>query len=734
MNFIGKFCLLYINTSLLLLTMLFINLSSIYIEHAAADCLYLFIFLSVIGSITLGDERTLFQVVPEDVKKMWNEQALRGLILASLALQIILSLLGHLRKKHPRTLIRTTLWFVYFLAYAVVPIALSITAQSALEVCNNTPHSVSKHEKSNTRELMSFWASFLLLHLGGPNSITAYSSEDNELWLRHLVFLVFQSGVALYILLLSWPGCSHLPLLSIFVYAAGCIKCFQRVRALRLGNTEHLRESMLGPADPGPDYVKFLEEFRLKKSQGFVVKVEEVAEPPLPAVIHDSHENPCKEILEAYDLFQTFKRLFVDLILTYEDRDRSTSYFRHLDSAREAFRAVEIEIGFAYDKLYTKATVVYTYTGFILHATSAFLILLVLLGFLFYSEMGNFRVIDVAITCLLMAAEILKEIFTLIIMLRSDWTDIWLNQQNHTRNILIFPFLRQPSKQRWSNSIAQSDLLSVALREKPASFLPAQKLFGVDKYLETQRYQTYRDVSDNLKDMIYTQLRDFMACSSDSKAFGIHNGSFSLQKNKCTTLLWSINEAEFYQMVLIWHIATALCYYSEVNDPFEINRIESKHISEYLVNLLISNPEMLPMGIGMIRYRDTCADAMRFFETKGPITGKAEACRKLLQVDCKELSPSIVKGDRSKSVLFDGCRLALDLREMEREQMWKVMSQVWIEILAYAAANCRGVQHSQQLGRGGEFLTHVWFLMAHLGMTEHFQVSQGHARARFNVS
>ncbi|KAJ9540731.1 hypothetical protein OSB04_027237 [Centaurea solstitialis] len=700
-----------------------------------------FLFIENRGSIPLGDERMLFQVVPEDVKKMWNEHALRGLLLSSIGLQIVLILLGHLRKHHPRTLLRTALWFVYFLAFAVVPIALSITAQSAVEVCNDTRHSDSKHQKKNTRELMSFWASFLLLHLGGPNSITAYSSEDNELWLRHLVFLVFQSVVALYILLLSWPGCSHLPLLSMLVYVAGCIKCFQRVRALRSGNTEHLRESMLGPADPGPDYVKFLEEFQLKKSQGFDVKVEEVAaEPPLPVILA-SRESPCKEVLEAYDLFQTFKRLFVDLILTYEDRDRSTSYFRRLDSAREAFRAVEIENGFAYDKLYTKAAAVYTSMGLVLHATSAFLVLLVLPGFVFYSKTGNFHTVDVAITYVLMAAEILKEIFTLIAMLRSDWTDIWLNQHNRTRDILVFPFLTQPSKQRWSNSIAQSDLLSVALGEKPARFLRAQKLFGIDKHLEMQRYQTYRDVSDNLKDMIYTQFGELAACGCGSNSNGIciHNGSFSsfsLRKNKCNNLLWSINEvAEFSQIVLIWHIATALCDNSEeVHDSSEINRIESKHISEYLVNLLISNPEMLPMGIGMIRYRDTCADAVRFFEKKGPVTGKAEACRKLLEVDCKELSPSIVKGDRSKSVLFDGCRLALDLKEMETAFMWKVVSQVWIEILAYAAANCRGVQHSQQLGGGGEFLTHVWLLMAHLGMTEHFQVSQGHARARFNVS
>ena len=35
-------------------------------------------------------------------------------------------------------------------------------------------------------QLMAFWAPFLLLHLGGQDNITAYSIEDNRLWLRHL--------------------------------------------------------------------------------------------------------------------------------------------------------------------------------------------------------------------------------------------------------------------------------------------------------------------------------------------------------------------------------------------------------------------------------------------------------------------------------------------------------------------------------------------------------------------
>ena len=33
----------------------------------------------------------------------------------------------------------------------------------------------------------------------------------------------------------------------------------------------------------------------------------------------------------------------------------------------------------------------------------------------------------------------------------------------------------------------------------------------------------------------------------------------------------------------------------------------------------------------------------------------------------------------------------------------------------------------------GEFLTHVWLLMVHLGITEQLQVSHGDARAKISV-
>lgn len=686
-----------------------------------------------IGFITHVDHRKLIQLVPDEVKKTWDEWALRGLLLISLSSQIILCLLGKIRKYNPRTRIRITLWCNYLLAYAVAAAALGIITRTALDVCSNSPSINSRHKKVNSSELMSFWAPFLLHHIGGPDTITAFASEDNELWLRHFVETAFQSGVALYILLLSWPGCFHLPQLSILVYVSALIKCFERVKALRLANTEHLRDSMLGPADPGPNYPKFLEDLHFKKSQGYTVSVEAIPEPALAPIDH-TYAQGSNEISIAYVLFQRFKRLFVDLILTFEDRDISLSYFRHFESG-DAFRVVEIELAFAYDMLYTKASVVYTIMGLMLRVTSVFLLFLVPVGFYFLIDMTPHHVVDVAITYLLIGAAILMEIFAVITMLRSDWTDHWLSQRKHTRKSLIFAFLKQPSKQRWSSLIGQLDLLSVALEEKPGRLMAIQKFFGVDNYRVRYRYKTYRNVSVGLRELIYRQFREFMGKNSDPKDLCTHKGSYALRNNHA--LLWSINEVEFDQSILIWHIATALCYHSEDDEDKDlIGRTESKHISDYLLYLLVSYPAMLPIGIGMIRYRDTCAEAMRFFKEKAPtFSSKSEACTKMLEVDCLEVLPSKVKGDRCKSALFDGCRLALTLRsEIQKGSMWKVVCQVWIEILAYAATHCRGFHHEQQLRKGGEFLTHVWLLMAHLGITEQFQVSQGHARARINVS
>lgn len=214
------------------------------------------------------------------------------------------------------------------------------------------------------------------------------------------------------------------------------------------------------------------------------------------------------------------------------------------------------------------------------------------------------------------------------------------------------------------------------------------------------------------------------------------------ERMNCVQKLGRSIKVEFDQSILLWHIATDLCYYTDLNkNPNSIESSKckaSKQISDYMLYLLVRCPFMLPNGIGRIRYQDSCAEATEFFQERNYLTCRSQACTTLLQVSTGIL-PLEVKGDRSKSVLFDARRLAKCLQSLETEeqwqceQKWEMMSHVWLAMLSHAAGQCQWNHHAKQLAQDGELLTHVWLLMAHFGITEHFQISQGHARARLVV-
>ena len=149
-----------------------------------------------------------------------------------------------------------------------------------------------------------------------------------------------------------------------------------------------------------------------------------------------------------------------------------------------------------------------------------------------------------------------------------------------------------------------------------------------------------------------------------------------------------------------------------------------------MMYLLVKRPFMLTNGIGKIRFQDTWAEAKDFIQER--LIMDAKSARKRLIKIRTNILPGDVKGDRNKSVLFNACRVAKYLEE-KRYQKWEIISRVWVEMLVYAASECRSDQHAQQLAQGGEFLTHVWLLLAHLGLSEHFQISQGHARVVLDV-
>ena len=706
------------------------------------------------------------QLISPGVSKFWNLLEIRILVLLSLAIQTILTLTGGKRKNSASDMLSILLWVTYMVADWAVTVSLSVLSNHARSSCD--------HSLDSNIVITLFWAPFLLLHLGGPDTITAYSL----LWRRHLLTLVSQVVVAAYVLLKAWTN-TPLNILAIPVFLSGVVKCGQRVWVLWSASSEKFRESMLSPPDPGPNYARYMEEYSSKKDEGFKVSLEKLIR--FPIEVENSYTEPVNnpldnlEILQyAYGFFATFKLLFADLILSFHDIEKSQSFFMKI-SSQDAFEVIEVELGFIYDVFYTKAVLVYSFVGGFFRLSSLCCLTLrcitfisitsVSIVFFFIIEKHEYSRENVVITYVLVAGAIILELYAAILLLCSDW--IMLSLKKHSllyQAISSLPFTRS---KRWSNTMAQHNLISTCLEYKPANCRFLTKVLCIDALLEKHRYKYSKKVPSKLKKVIFDQLSnksrsvsDIKECKKfcDDRGYEVLEGAISsvgISDGDRETIKESVDKlkVEFDKSILLWHIATDLCLSSDKQKDLKSVKTPhckaSKCLSNYLLYLLVMCPVMLPNGIRQITFRDTCAEANEFFkERKSKLGGgnvgkmlhtkKLNACSMLLQVNT-EIPPSKVKGDRSKSVLFDACRLAKSLqslataKEWDSAKKWELICHVWVEMLSYAASHCQWNHHAQQLTQGGELLTHVWLLMAHLGITEQFQISLGHERAKLNV-
>lgn len=129
-------------------------------------------------------ERKMVNPIPTFAKNVWSKWNIRGVILVSLCLQITLIFLAPFRKRSRKSYLVLLLWSTYLLA--------DYTANFCVGLISNKYGDEDTPISSVNDFLLAFWTPFLLLHLGGPDTITAFALEDNELWLRHMLGLIVQ--------------------------------------------------------------------------------------------------------------------------------------------------------------------------------------------------------------------------------------------------------------------------------------------------------------------------------------------------------------------------------------------------------------------------------------------------------------------------------------------------------------------------------------------------------------
>ncbi|GKV14957.1 hypothetical protein SLEP1_g25755 [Rubroshorea leprosula] len=661
----------------------------------------------------------LFSSLLIAISEKWD---VRVMALSSLTLQIILSVVGRRRRKcRNNAIFRTILWFAYLSADWIAIVTLGNLSSSC---------SVS----STTNILRANWAPLLLLHLGGPDTITAYAFEDNQFWIRHFLVLVVKAILVIYVICLSWKF-SWLSFLSLPLILAGIIKYVEKVLCLKWNHSKKIKPII---------------------SNIFHSSDSQANESSAPHSLLD--ENP--DVFLGY-LHFTIKRPDVNDYLPFENfsdlKTRVSTYIKEstgvdgqnpmevaskyfhpkrVGGADTFFKQLSIELGFMYDVNYTKAALIYTKLGCLLHLTgfaSSFSVLLLFLIAIINESKLHFSSIDIAITGILLSGAIALELYAAWIMLSSDWA-ILVAEFHH--NALVrkifkgtlkrFPCLLRRTG-RWSNDMGQFDLLKYCLHDKQTSIL--RKIANDSDFIKMwykNRFTDYVKIPSNLKDVgIYM---NFLLPITLEESLKPSRGEKALQQyRQFAKIKWSI-ELDFDHSIIVWHLATSVCFLHKDHLYDEARRL-SKYLSDYMMYLLAMRPSLLLPEHSKSFWLDHTYDKLKeLLSSVTDITIAAsklapdneiiESSKKGSDSDCKSVPGKADDVEKPQSsdasdrifgqLQGEVSKLATLLKHSTNK--WEMIRDVWIEMLLYAAVSGQNSSHIKQLGEGFEFISLIWLL------------------------
>ncbi|KAL7224407.1 hypothetical protein ACSBR1_025789 [Camellia fascicularis] len=499
-------------------------------------------------------------LIPASWKILWDVWNVRMLVLLSLTLQIILFVFGKRRKNMSSIWINVIVWLAYIMADSVATVALGKLSDAQ----NNIPNP--------NNALQALRAPLLLLHLGGPDTITAYSLEDNQLWMRHFLGMGVQAIVAIYVIVMSWRH-FWFSYMLIPTFVAGIIKYGERTWALKLAC--HDKSGYIVP-------FYFLVTFYFLRA-GSIKKEERYKNVLLMAHVMVGY---LKSYIENYDIgrFRLEEWLAERKILNFmaQMNRNDDTYFRDV---------LEVEMGLMYDVLYTKAPITFTKRGCIFRCISFMCTVSVLVGLFRLIAMEakwheqHYSMVDIVITGVLLVGALALEIYAVILLLFSDWAMLWLIYCGRGKwAIRLWQKFRWFfEKKRWSKKMGQIDLFGE--EDKRPKWSRILGRFGIQDY-KFNRYM------HSIPPTLYPVIIQFLYRAADNSIdLGRLEGFFGF--------------TAFHDQIIVMHFITESDLES-VTGTSENSANSCRHhddmetcktLSNYLMYLLLTCRSLLPVVV-----------------------------------------------------------------------------------------------------------------------------------------
>ncbi|RLN15867.1 hypothetical protein C2845_PM02G37910 [Panicum miliaceum] len=426
-------------------------------------------------------------------------------------------------------------------------------------------------------------------------------------------------------------------------------------------------------------------------------------------------EDELKDVCLSFALCKLLRRKFAGVATAESERPKAQRLvFDNLIRSgwERTFRVVRTELGFARDLLYTKYPILFS-SGFPVVSTVLFAVTVGVSVWITVSAVRHYRLphwstsnvvhgrnVDLLITFVIVGMVTGMEICELFIHLFSDWTKVmviseyvqkpWLNCRflNCILRLICCGKIAEPI----GSSLGQFDLLKatkqqtclpeiiVKLYHTARSFV----LLTGDEGFRTYKCKTLRPVPDAVMDMICRTLRD------NRERF-----TAGQERPRRGTDL----ERPYRAMLSDYCRA-----------PIDIEAIM------YCAYLLFYKPKLLPVASNSVRSMcKILVDEAKAIDGEEVANGGGD----------KEANG---KQERSGNhheagVVSRGQALARDLLgrlPAQGDELWQALAELWCELIVSTAPHGNIGAHQKELGKGGEFITHLWALLYHAGIDDKF--------------
>ncbi|KAK8626694.1 hypothetical protein V6N13_134327 [Hibiscus sabdariffa] len=409
-------------------------------------------------------------------------------------------------------------------------------------------------------------------------------------------------------------------------------------------------------------------------------------------------------------------------------------------TAVEAINFVQIELEFLYDLLYTKNPVQLRN-----HAASLILrcicfssVVSLLVAFSFLYRKIEDSTIDVAVTYVLLSGAVWLESYSFYMHVRSKWTMLrYANARDKLHKLyhwIVRNRLHQIKSKVGIRKMAQHDLLAFCARAKASKFTPVLRVMDTGNLLQKFWHTEWKPVDIELKEFIYFHLKEKR--SEFEKERFEHECLEKILGEKGDNVIrekglplqdeyWKTESTDFTRRIFVWHIATSLFYHDDLSkhrrNTCDSIREISKSLSDYMMYLVLVRPAMLPNGFSEMVNKETYLQIQRISQTKTKMNMKVPMKEFIEALLCSPSDFGFTELSET-GALWDGVKFAKQLQSLrsdrwDDEEKWKMISEVWMEMMVYSASRCSWTEHAQQLRHGGELLTHVALIMAHLGLS-----------------